>query len=51
MMCSKVTVNSIIGQERYLRNAKRGARTKKLFLELVQVWENTEIVETVAYDF
>ena len=51
-MRSKVTVNSIIGQERYSRNDKKGTRARSFVsLTRASLGEHGKIVETVAYDF
>ena len=51
-MRTKVTVNSIIGQERYSRNDKKGTRARSFVsITRVSLGEHEKIVETVADDF
>jgi len=52
MICSKVAADSIIGEEKYPRNAQRETPTKScVSITCSSLGEHGKIVETVAYDF
>ena len=52
MICSKVAVNCITGEERYPRNTNRVTRTKSCASKTCSsLGEHGKIVEAVAYDF